>query len=71
MPSGSRSARGSRTVVPVALSTETEGRVQNVAQALGLNREQTLLLSLRRGITVLERLGHGSSPSAPLPPSKV
>lgn len=71
MPSGSRSARGPRTVVPVALSTETEGRVQDVAQALGLKREQTLLLSLRRGITVLERGGRGSSPRRPLPPSKV
>ena len=64
MPSGSRSARG-RTIVPVALSAETEVRLQEAARSLGLSQEQTLLLGLRRG---LERLGRGPV-ARPQPPT--
>lgn len=65
MPLGSRSARDSRTVVPVALSAETEGRLQEAAKKLGLSREQTLLVCLRRGLTVLERPLTGRSVPPP------
>ena len=66
MSSGSRSARG-RTIVPVALSAETEARLQETARSLGLSQEQTLLLGLRRG---LERLGRGPAVRPQSPSSK-
>ncbi len=66
MPSGSRSAHG-RTIVPVALSAETEARLQETARSLGLSQEQTLLLGLRRG---LERLGRAPGSRQPPPSSK-
>ena len=44
--------------MPVRLAAETEERVQAAVDALGLSREETLLVSLRRGLDLLKAGRH-------------
>ncbi len=58
MASRSRKRQDRRTAVPVRLAAETEERVQAAVDALGLSREETLLVSLRRGLDLLKAGRH-------------